>query len=86
MLVEELERLSADTGLNWTLSKGFKEAFLTGADELELVRSGLDDTMREAFGKMKEVWVSNSKVDDMRTAAYVVAIRRISNVYGSLGL
>lgn len=86
MLVEELERLSADTGLNWTLSKGFKEAFLTGADELELVRSGLDDTMREAFGKMKEVWVNNSKVDDMRTAAYVVAIRRISNVYGSLGL
>lgn len=86
MLVEELERLSADTGLNWTLSKGFKEAFLTGADELELVRSGLDDTMRDAFGKMKEVWASNSQVDDMRTAAYVVAIRRISNVYASLGL
>ncbi|MBK4216534.1 Glu/Leu/Phe/Val dehydrogenase [Paracoccus caeni] len=86
MLVEELERLSADTGLNWTLSKGFKEAFLTGADELELVRSGLDDTMREAFGKMKEVWDNNNKVHDLRTAAYVVAIRRISNVYGSLGL
>nr|WP_318272553.1 Glu/Leu/Phe/Val dehydrogenase [Paracoccus saliphilus] len=86
MLVEELERLSADTGLNWTLSRGFKEAFLTGADELELVRSGLDDTMRESFKKMKEVWMNNPKVDDMRTAAYVVAIRRISNVYNSLGL
>ncbi|MBU2956962.1 Glu/Leu/Phe/Val dehydrogenase [Paracoccus sp. 1_MG-2023] len=86
MIVEELERLSADTGLNWTLSKGFKESFLTGADELELVRSGLDDTMRESFKKMKEVWVNNARVDDMRTAAYVVAIRRISNVYNSLGL
>ena len=86
MIVEELERLSADTGLNWTLSKGFKEKFLTGADELELVRSGLDDTMRETFMKMKEVWISNPKVQDMRTAAYVVAIRRISNVYNSLGL
>ncbi|WP_228461463.1 Glu/Leu/Phe/Val family dehydrogenase [Paracoccus liaowanqingii] len=86
MIVEELERLSADTGLNWTLSKGFKEAFLTGADELQLVRSGLDDTMRESFKKMKEVWMSNPKVEDMRTAAYVVAIRRISNVYNSLGL
>lgn len=86
MLVEELERLSADTGLNWTMSKGFKQKFLTGADELELVRSGLDDTMRESFGKMKEVWTSNSKVADLRTAAYVVAIRRISNVYNSLGL
>ncbi|RJK99749.1 Glu/Leu/Phe/Val dehydrogenase [Paracoccus aestuarii] len=86
MLVEELERLSADTGLNWTLSKGFKESFLTGADERELVRSGLDDTMRTSFQKMKEVWLNNSKVHDMRTAAYVVAIRRISNVYNSLGL
>ena len=86
MLVEELERLSADTGLNWTLSKGFKEGFLTGADELELVRSGLDDTMRESFMKMKEVWMNNARVDDMRTAAYVVSIRRISNVYNSLGL
>ncbi|WP_304616648.1 Glu/Leu/Phe/Val family dehydrogenase [Paracoccus sp. (in: a-proteobacteria)] len=86
MLVEELERLSADTGLNWTLSKGFKESFLTGADELELVRSGLDDTMRTSFQKMKEVWVNNPRVTDMRTAAYVVAIRRISNVYNSLGL
>lgn len=86
MIVEELERLSADTGSNWTLSKGFKEAFLTGADELELVRSGLDDTMRETFGKMKEVWMADSRVDDMRTAAYMVSIRRIKNVYGSLGL
>ncbi len=86
LLVEELERISADTGTNFELAKGFKEAFLTGADELELVRSGLDDTMREAFGKMKEVWVRDSRVDDLRTAAYVVAIRRISNVYGSLGL
>ena len=86
MLVEELERLSADTGLNWTLSKGFKEKFLTGADELELVRSGLDDTMRETFMKMKEVWMGHPKVNDLRTAAYMVAIRRIKNVYGSLGL
>lgn len=86
LIVEELERLSEDTGLNWTLSAGFKEKFLTGADELELVRSGLDDTMRESFGKMKEVWMGHPKVDDLRTAAYMVAIRRISNVYKSLGL
>ena len=86
LLIEELERISADTGTNFELARGFKEAFLHGADELDLVRSGLDDTMREAFKKMKEVWVSNPKVDDMRTAAYVVAIRRIANVYGSLGL
>lgn len=86
MLVEELERISADTGTNFQLARGFKDAFLRGANELDLVRSGLDDTMREAFGKMKEVWMSDPRVEDMRTAAYVVAIRRVADVYGSLGL
>ncbi len=86
LMIDELERISADTGTNFALARGFKEAFLHGADELDLVRSGLDDTMREAFGKMKDVWQSNGKVNDFRTAAYVVAIRRVSNVYASLGL
>ncbi|MDO5603926.1 MAG: Glu/Leu/Phe/Val dehydrogenase [Paracoccus sp. (in: a-proteobacteria)] len=86
LLVSEMERLSNDHGLKWSLSDGFKDAYLRGADELELVRSGLDDTMRESFMKMAEVWFRDGRVDDLRTAAYVVAIRRISNVYGSLGL
>ncbi|MDO5619994.1 MAG: Glu/Leu/Phe/Val dehydrogenase [Paracoccus sp. (in: a-proteobacteria)] len=86
LIVDELERLSADTGLNWTLSKGFKDAYMTGANELDLVRSGLDDTMRVTFGKMKDVWMSNPNVTDLRTASYMVAIRRIANVYRSLGL
>ncbi|MDO5632012.1 MAG: Glu/Leu/Phe/Val dehydrogenase [Paracoccus sp. (in: a-proteobacteria)] len=86
LMVDELERLSADTGLNWTLSKGFKDAYMTGANELDLVRSGLDDTMRVTFGKMKEVWMNHPDVTDLRTASYVVAIRRIANVYRSLGL
>ena len=34
----------------------------------------------------KPAAAAGSKVEDMRTAAYVVAIRRISNVYNSLGL
>ncbi|MES2540733.1 MAG: Glu/Leu/Phe/Val dehydrogenase, partial [Pseudomonadota bacterium] len=46
LLVEELERLSSDQGLGWSLAEGFKEKFLQGSDELALVRSGLDDTMR----------------------------------------
>ncbi|MGY5775199.1 hypothetical protein [Rhizobium sp. LEGMi135b] len=45
LVVEELERLSADKGLGWTLAQDFKEKFLQGSDEFALVRSGLDDTM-----------------------------------------
>ena len=86
LLVEELERLSADQHLGWTLSPDFKEKFLTGSDELALVRSGLDDTMRTAYQAMREVWHSRSDVDDLRTAAYIVSIGRVAQTYRSKGL
>jgi len=86
LLVEELERLSADKGLGWTLSPDFKRRFLTGSDELELVRSGLDDTMRIAYQSMREVWHSRPEVTDLRMAAYIVAIDRVAQSYRSKGL
>lgn len=86
LLIEELERLSADRNLGWTLSEGFKQKYLRGADELELVRSGLDDTMRGAFQQMVELQHADPRVPDLRIAAYMVAIRRIAASYGALGL
>ena len=86
LLVEELERLSADRGLGWTLSTGFKQRYLTGANELELVRSGLDDTMRGAFQQMHQQMESDPRVPDLRTAGFMVSIRRIAESYHSLGL
>jgi len=86
LLVDELERLSADKGLGWTLSPGFKDKYLRGADELELVRSGLDDTMRIAYQAMREVWHTHPQVTDLRMAAYVVAIDRVAKSYRSKGL
>ena len=86
LLIDELERLSADKGLGWTLSPGFKDRYLRGADELELVRSGLDDTMRIAYQAMREVWHGRPEVTDLRMAAYVVAIDRVAKSYRSKGL
>ena len=86
LLVDELERLSADKGLGWTLSPGFKETYLRGAGELELVRSGLDDTMRTAYQAMREVWHSRPDVEDLRMAAYIVSIGRVAQTYRSKGL
>jgi glutamate dehydrogenase (NAD(P)+) len=86
LMVEELERLSADKGLGWTLSPDFKEKFLTGSDELALVRSGLDDTMRTAYQSMREVWHGRPEVGDLRVAAYIVAIDRVAKTYKSKGL
>jgi glutamate dehydrogenase (NAD(P)+) len=86
LLVNELERLSSDKGLGWTLSPGFKEGYLRGAGELELVRSGLDDTMRGAYQAMREIWHSRPEVGDLRVAAYIVSIGRIAATYKSKGL
>ena len=86
LLIDELERLSADKGLGWTLSPGFKERYLRGAGELELVRSGLDDTMRAAYQSISSAWHSRNDVTDMRMAAYIVAIERVAASYRSKGL
>ncbi len=86
LVVDELERLSADSGIGWTLSPDFKEKYLRGADEIELVRSGLDDTMRIAYQSMRQVWHGRDDVTDLRTAAYLVAIDRVAQSYKAKGL
>jgi glutamate dehydrogenase (NAD(P)+) len=86
LVVDELESLSDSLGKAWTLKDGFKEKYLRGADELELVRSGLDDTMRIAYQSMREVWHSRDDVTDLRTAAYLVSIGKVAASYRAKGL
>ena len=86
LIIDELERLSSDKHLGWTLSPGFKEQYLRGAGELELVRSGLDDTMRAAYQAMREVWHGRDDVTDLRVAAYLVSIERVAKSYKAKGL
>lgn len=57
-----------------------------GADEIDLVRSGLEETMISAYHQIRDVMVSNPEINDMRTAAFVLAIKKISNDYLSLGI
>jgi glutamate dehydrogenase (NAD(P)+) len=86
LIVRELERLDHMLGDAWNISPDFKKKYLRGADELELVRSGLDDTMRTAYQNMREVWHSREDVQDLRTAAYLVSIERVAASYRAKGL
>ena len=86
LLIDELERLSSDTGIGWGLSPDFKQKYLRGAGELELVRSGLDDTMRFSYQSMASVWHERENVHDLRTAAYLVAIDKVATSYRAKGL
>jgi glutamate dehydrogenase (NAD(P)+) len=86
LIVDELERISRDSSINWTLSPNFKEKYLRGAGELELVRSGLDDTMRAAYQSMRHVWWSRDDVSDLRTAGFLVGIDRVAKSYQAKGI
>jgi glutamate dehydrogenase/leucine dehydrogenase len=57
-----------------------------GTGELELVRSGLDDTMRIAYQQMSERWHSRDDVKELRTAAFMLAIYKIAAGYRAKGI
>jgi glutamate dehydrogenase (NAD(P)+) len=86
LIVRELERLDDKMGDAWSMSPDFKRKYMRGADELELVRSGLDDTMRTAFQAMREKWHGRSDVNDLRTAGFITAIERVAKSYAAKGL
>ena len=86
LLADEINRLMRASGIKEQLSTNFTKAYLKGADELELVRSGLDDSMRAAYQSMRNIWHTRADVKDLRTAAYLVAIERVAESYRTKGL
>jgi len=63
-----------------------REQIMHGADEVDLVRSGLEETMIAATREIMDVWHNNPEIPDMRTAAYVVAINKVGTSYAELGI
>jgi glutamate dehydrogenase (NAD(P)+) len=68
------------------LPRDMRRQIPKGASELDLVRSGLDDTMRMAFQDIRDVMKAYPDIKDYRTAAYVLAIDKIAQSYYDLGL
>ncbi len=57
-----------------------------GPSEVDLVHSGLEETMVEATHEIMNCWKANPAIPDMRTAAYVVAIDKVGVAYSELGI
>lgn len=57
-----------------------------GADEIDLVNSGLQETMVTAYREIRETRQSNAEIPNLRTAAFVNAINKIAVSYGELGI
>ncbi|MFT5136068.1 MAG: glutamate dehydrogenase (NAD(P)+) [Arenicella sp.] len=62
------------------------EEIVAGATELDLVRSGLDDTMRQGYQVISEKWHSDDRIPDLRIAAMMISLERIVDSYKSLGI
>lgn len=67
-------------------SKVAREMIVRGADEIDLVNSGLEETMITAYHDIVKRYETNDKVADMRSAAFVTALEKIASDYENLGV
>jgi glutamate dehydrogenase (NAD(P)+) len=80
-ILEQMEELS---GKNVT--EKARNFIMHGADEVDLVHSGLEETMITATREIMDIWHANPEIPDMRTAAYVSAINKVATSYAELGI
>jgi glutamate dehydrogenase (NAD(P)+) len=69
-----------------TVPEALAAPLLAGSSEIDVVRSGLEDTMRLAYNQIRDIRRSRRNVPDYRTAAYVSALEKIANAYLELGI
>lgn len=81
IILEQMEKL---TGKQVHVAE--RQFIMHGADEADLVYSGLEETMIGATREIIDVWKKNPAIPDMRTAAYVVAINKVGTSYSELGI
>jgi len=63
-----------------------RSVIIKGASELELVNSGLEDTMVRSYHEIRNIKLSNNKINDLRTAAFVGAIEKVAISYMNMGI
>lgn len=68
------------------LSQSDRRLVARGADEIDIVNSGLEETMVNAYRQIHEIWKSDRTVETLRTAAFISAINKIALAYMELGI
>ncbi|HET9234747.1 MAG TPA: Glu/Leu/Phe/Val dehydrogenase, partial [Candidatus Eisenbacteria bacterium] len=80
-MVSALEEMTGKT-----LGPVAKAKIIRGADEVDIVYSGLEETMVTAFQEIAEKMTSDRRVDTLRTAAFAIAIDKVARSYLELGV
>jgi glutamate dehydrogenase (NAD(P)+) len=69
-----------------TVPRNLATPLEAGAHEIDLVRSGLEDSMRIGYNQIREIRRSRDNVPDYRTAAFVLALEKIADAYLEFGI
>lgn len=71
-----------------TLADRERDLLTRGGTEIELVNSGLEDTMITAFQQIRETYLQQQQqgIPDFRTAAFVCSLKKIASDYISMGI
>ena len=80
-LIEAIESMTGKT-----MPAKYKSNFHNGIEEIDLIRSGLDDMMIDGFQNVKKEFLKTDKIPDFRTAAFKAAIEKIALSYDFIGL
>ncbi|MDQ3395037.1 MAG: Glu/Leu/Phe/Val dehydrogenase [Bacteroidota bacterium] len=80
-IVEAMERSSGNE-----ISDSERSMIVRGASELDLVMSGLEETMVSAFHDLRKTYKETDGIKDLRTAAFVLSINKIAVSYMDLGI
>jgi glutamate dehydrogenase (NAD(P)+) len=80
-LIKVIEELTGKT-----VSRDKVKQIIHGADEIDLVNSGLEDTMINAYNELRNFKKAHKGVKDLRTAAFAVSINKIRDSYYAMGI
>jgi len=80
-IVDSIEELTGGK-----VSAARRSGIIHGPDEHDLVRSGLEDTMVEAYNTIVERALSNPEIKSLRTAAFCVSLEKVASSYLELGV
>lgn len=75
-----------ETATGKQLSEEERKVVARGAEEIDIVNSGLEETMVTAYRQIHQIWKSDPEIETLRTAAFISAINKIAQAYLELGI
>jgi glutamate dehydrogenase (NAD(P)+) len=88
--LEEIRNQKLVSAVEKTIGKHLPDAdkrfLVRGPEEIDLVNSGLEESMVSAYREIREVHQTLVPSESMRVAAFVIAIQKVAQTYEQLGI